>query len=89
MTAITVKIYEKQKFLFVSKDSLSGDLAAQLLKRVMKLNSILRINTVRMFMMVSWKKFTTGKKFINWADIIILMMKISAPYADRLRKKKD
>src|SRR3989344_9669245 len=78
---------KNRRFLFVSKDSLSGDLAVQLLKEG---------HSVKIYFPAKYSedvydgfldKVDNWKKYQNWADVIIFDDENFGVYADKLRKR--
>lgn len=77
---------KNKKFLFVSKDSLSGDLAVQLLKEGHKVKFYFGDKYNRDVYDGFLEKVDSWKKFINWADVIIFDDENFGSHADKLRK---
>ena len=77
-----------KNFLFVSKDSLSGDLAIQLLKEGHKVKFYFEDKYSKDVYDGFVEKIENWKKYQNWADIIIFDDENFGSHADRLRKKK-
>jgi len=76
-----------KKFLFVSKESLSGDLAVQLLKEGHSVKFYFNDKDSRDVYDGFVEKVDHWKNYQNWADVIIFDDENFGAYADRLRKK--
>lgn len=79
---------KSMNFLFVSKDSLSGDLAIQLLKEGHKVKFYFEDKDSKDVYDGFVEKVDNWKRYINWANVIIFDDENFGSYADQLRKKK-
>lgn len=79
---------KNKKFLFVSKDSLSGDLAVQLLNEGHDVKFYFEDKYSRDVYDGFLEKVSNWKKYIDWADVIIFDDENFGSYADKLRKKR-
>lgn len=79
---------KSRKFLFVSKDSLSGDLATQLLKEGHKVKFYFEDKYSKDVYDGFLEKVDSWKKYRNWADVIIFDDENFGSYADKLRKER-
>lgn len=77
-----------KNFLFVSKDSLSGDLAIQLLNEGHKVKLYFKDKHSKDVYDGFVEKVENWKKYQDWADVIIFDDENFGSYADKLRKKK-
>lgn len=76
-----------RKFLFVSKDSLSGDLAVQLLKEGHDVKFYFEDKYSKDVYDGFVEKVDKWRKYQNWADVIIFDDENFGNHADRLRNK--
>lgn len=76
-----------KNFLFVSKDSLSGDLAIQLLKEGHRVKFYFEDKYSKDVYDGFVEKIEDWKKYQDWADVIIFDDGNFGSHADRLRKK--
>ena len=77
-----------KNFLFVSKDSLSGDLAVHLSKEGHNIKFYFEDKDSKDVYDGFVDKVDNWKKYQGWADVIIFDDENFGSYADRLRKKK-
>ena len=78
---------KSKNFLFVSKDSLSGDLAIQLLKEGHKVKFYFEDKDSQDVYDGFVEKVSNWKKYQNWASVIVFDDENFGAYADRLRKE--
>lgn len=76
----------KKKFLFISWESLSGDLAWHLIKEGHEVKSYIRTKGDEDVYNGFVKKVHDWKKWVNWADVIIFDDVYFGRQADKLRK---
>src|SRR3989338_5971119 len=76
-----------KRFLFVSKDSLSGDLAIQLLKEGHSVKFYFEDKDSKDVYDGFVEKVNSWRKYQNWADVIIFDDENFGNYAEKLRKK--
>ncbi len=76
-----------KKFLFVSKDSLSGDLALELIKEGHKVKFYFQDKYSQDVYDGFFDKVEDWKKYVDWADIVIFDDENFGRFADKLRRK--
>ena len=76
-----------KRFLFVSKDSLSGDLAVHLLNEGHDVRFYFEDKYSKDVYDGFIEKVSNWKKYLRWADVIIFDDENFGHYADKLRKR--